>query len=693
MKKIFLFLGFVVLSAALFATQTTYTFYDKQWSSKVGTVKVSVTDGWVCDVAGADYSEGKQTPQGYMYAGVQVTSGDAYKNAGATSVLSFTDIRRLVFNYRTNASKGKGTLYVQIGDNEPVATQIERPEKSKGELNRDLEIPLPQVQSGKIRFWIDCTENSIYINTISIRAKDGSPNIGGLTADVFTLVTDAAELQDGDEVIFGVSGNQHNYIMGLYDPYNSRNNIYALRATYSPDRQTVNEQADAVYTLYKGSSDIGDYFVIADVDGYVLVASGGNPNHNENNYLTIWDDIYSNSYGYYGAWTISVDVTGEASVENLGVSRSNKLQFNLNGGTPIFSCYSTWSQTRPAIYRRVTIDDPTAPYISTTMCNFGTVLMDNGVAEGSKLVEVNTANLTEDLQCYLLHGDAFTLDRSTLDRDGDVLNISFSISEPGDYRDTLIISSSEIETRVSVIARIDRRLTIREACSLYDFVQCTLEPVVITKKYDKYIFVHDDTGDMLLFDGGNLYAKDRKNGDVLTEVTGRFKNYYGNPELNLSAQFQYKAGQPVAPEVVMSKPDSADVCRYLRFENVQYADKNTLLIGSEQLPIYDLFKYQSQTPVSVGDSYNVEGFVYYYNEVVFCPSKIERVASAVEQQNEQLAFLVTPDRIINTQRLPLQLYTADGKLLCDTRSDISLGDLPSGTYIVRCGVQSEVFVR
>ena len=379
----------------LYSVQTTYTFYNTQWASKIGTVAVSGSDGWICDKAGAGYADGKDTPQGYMYAGVQITDKADYKNAGATSVLSFSEIRRIVFNYCTNNSKGKGTLYVQVGEGDPLSISIERPEKDKGSINRDIEFVLEDMPTGKIRFYIDCTENSIYINSITIKAKDGSPNITGLTADAFQLVTDVAQLNDGDEIIFGVSGSEHNYIMGLYDEWNSRNNIYAIRGVYSPDRQTVNEKLEAVYTLHTGESDSGKYYAFADIDGYWLVASGGNPNHSNNNYLTIWDTIYSRNYGWYGAWTIDISADGSAEIINLGVSRSNKIQFNLNGNTPIFACYGEWSQTKPAIYRRVVISDPTLPYIKAPICNFGTVLLNETPTTGRTVIEVNAVNLTQ----------------------------------------------------------------------------------------------------------------------------------------------------------------------------------------------------------------------------------------------------------------------------------------------------------
>ena len=694
MKTHLSFLFAVLLSALTAnATLTTYTFVGADWSSKVGTVAVGSTDGWVANVVAADYSAGRNTPQGPTGWGVKVTSNAAYKNAGATSVLAFEDIRRLTFNYCTNTSAGKGTLYVQIGDAEPIATTIDRPEKGKGDLNRDLEIDMQgKVLTGKIRFWIDCTENSIYINTITIRAKTGSPNIAGLTSEMFRLVTDVNQLEDSDEVIIGVAGTQHNYIMGLYDEYNSRNNIYALRATYSSDRQSVNPQEDAVYLLRKGQSDAGDYFTFADLDGYVLVASGGNPNHSENNYLTIWDTIYSAQYGYYGAWTIAVEPTGEAAIVNLGKSRSGKLQFNLNGNTPIFSCYKDFSQTMPAIYRKVTVTDPTEPYISLSSGNMGSFLLESEPLVGEFMVQVNTVNLTEDLSVALADGETFALGATVVDRDGDVLRLSYSFSEPGEYRDTLTLSNSEVSASLVLIAHVDRRLTISEAVQLSDLKSCYLQEVVVTKKYDKYIFVQDATGSMLLFDSGNLYGKGCKRGDVLSGVAGRYKNYYGNPEIALSQAFSSRAGQAPEPRILTAVPDSADVCEYVRFEEVVYDDETNIVIGGQKLPVYDLFNYQSKASVVAGRLYNIEGLVYYYNRVVFCPAVIEPADDTAVSNTTAPQVYYAEGKVICPDSMPFAVYSSDGRLVLVGRGTTEVSGLPAGAYLLYTETSSCRFI-
>ena len=679
--NIFLLLFFPV---ALHAVTSTYVFYNAQWGSTIGTLKLDNTsDGWLSDRDGAGYSEGRLTPQGYMYAGVQITDKQAYQHAGATSVLSFTDIRKIVVNYRTNASKGKGTIYIQVGDNEAQKIDIVQPEKGRGEINRDIALTLTQPQSGKVRFYVDCTENSIYINSITIKAATGSQNIPGLTADIFRLVTSAEQLEDGDQLIIGVSGNEHDYVMGLYDEWNSRNNIYALKDTYSADRQSLNLVPEAVYDLHIGDSDDGPYYALSDVDGYWIVASGGNPNHSNNNYLTIWDTIYSPRYGWYGAWDISVGQDGSAQIVNRGVSRSNKLQFNLNGGTPIFACYADWTQTKPSLYKRVVIDNPTEPLIHAPMCNFGTVLLTDNTVSGSRTITVNAVNLTDDISVRLAKAEVFAVDQTLIDRDGDPLTISYEAHEVGRFVDTLILSSKTTQLRVPVILDVQQLLTIQQAKRLADLTQCYLNEVVVTKKYDRYIFVSDKTGSMLLYDSGNLYGKDLKTGMLLNGVAGKYKNYYGNPEITLTSSFNAQdKGYVIHPEVLTFAPDSQRICSYVRYESVSFDEQGNLHTGNEVVKIYDLFRCQALSNINTNALYDVEGMVYVYNDICLAPFLVESQQTDLDLLSSSL--IITDGIIRSTDNQTITIYNTHGQTLRQGR-EVSVGGLSRGVYIISIG--------
>ena len=167
--------------------------------------------------------------------------------------------------------------------------------------NRDSVIILDTPLSGKIRFWVKCTENAININSLSIRSASGGSSV--FTMDSYQLVTDVNQLQDSDQVIFGVYKNGVNYIMGYFDEWESVNNIHAIPGKYSADRNTVNADDRAIYTLRIADLNGQTAYIFQDELRYeeaYLVASGGKTK----NRLALWTDIYDEkTYGYYGLRT------------------------------------------------------------------------------------------------------------------------------------------------------------------------------------------------------------------------------------------------------------------------------------------------------------------------------------------------------------------------------------------------------
>lgn len=164
MKKslftIFVLLTSGILSNSVLAGITTYTFTSKDWQSKQGTtVCDGKTDGWTCDKEAYGYS-------GSYSIGVQVTS--KLSGAGATTVRSFSDVRRVSINYATT-TKGAGTIRIQVGDNAPIDSVVRI-----STTNTDLTIVLPAAQTGKISLQVNCSRNSIYVNSVSIRSADGA---------------------------------------------------------------------------------------------------------------------------------------------------------------------------------------------------------------------------------------------------------------------------------------------------------------------------------------------------------------------------------------------------------------------------------------------------------------------------------------------------------------------------------------
>lgn len=361
MKKIFLlFVLFVGLRANAITTQ--YRFVSAKWESKIGIVKMDgKTDGWMSNKDATDYNAGYHDAQGQLYsAGVGVKTSTT--TAGATSLLSFQKVTRVTVNYCQNSSKGKGAINVWVGDSTTMqTTTITRPEKSgEGVYNRDLEYNFSELD-GNVSFSVDCTENGIYINTITIEAVNGSEDNPDVSEKILWIVTDPDELKTGDVVMFGVADASIKEVMSYYDEYNSQNNIYSASGVYDEHRVMLGRQEDFLYTIERYDSVVA----FIDAGGAYLVASGGNPTKGNNNYLTIWNNPISPSYGNYGLWRITVDDERNATIESMGVSRSKYIQYNPNktAGHAIFACYATPNSfVKPRLYKlggnnRTGIDD------------------------------------------------------------------------------------------------------------------------------------------------------------------------------------------------------------------------------------------------------------------------------------------------------------------------------------------------
>lgn len=569
----------LLMSASMMAGVTTYTFTNAKWSSKVGASACDgKTDGWKSDKDGAGYS----APTTYVSSvGVKVTKG--YSGAGATSIKSFTNIRKIKVNFSQNASDGRGCVYIQVGENAYDSLIVNKPESGKGIYLRDSVIRMSTQNSGKVKFWVKCTNNSIYINSLSIYAEEGGST--PFTTSSFQLVTDVAQLQDSDQIIIGVHATDKNFIMGYFDETVSSNNIHAIKGSYTADRQEVAANDNAIYTLRKGTTTKGvEAWYIQDELRYeeaYLVASGGKTK----NRLAVWNHLYDEkTYGNYGYWDIQIKADGEATIMNLGNSVGKYLQYNAGNNPTLFGCYESLSQTAVCIYREVSaIGD--VKEIVVPLTNFGTQILSGEAYTGKKTITISANRLTEDIHVSLKHGEIFRLDTNLIDRDGDELTIYCEATEAGKYLDTLVVEADGLRREALVMLTLESEKTVAEATMASDYTNIYLNPVVVTKKYDTYIFVRDATGDMLIYDNGDgtghRYGSGLENGHVLTGVTGKYWNYFGVPELSPTKAWKVEAQKASAEPEVVTSLDSADVCRYVHIDNAFVEDYKITLAGKE----------------------------------------------------------------------------------------------------------------
>lgn len=562
MKRIIILLLTVVSFCGLQAGITTYTFKAENWTS-------NPADGWVSDKDGESFESTYQK-------GVKVTAN--YSGAGATSVNTFTNVRRITLNYATT-TKGAGSFRIQVGENTPIDTTV-----TVTTSNKDMTIVLPASQTGKIKFTVNCSKNSIWLYQVIIRSEDGvSP---AFTQDMFKLVTSVGQLQDSDQIIIGVHKEGVNKIMGYFDEDVSQNNIHAINGKYSADRTTVEANDYAIYTLRTAPEKGKSAYYIQDELRYelaYLVASGGQTK----NRLALWTSLVDDkTYGDYGYWNISIAADGAATIQNLGNSLGKYLQYNATNNPTLFGCYPTENSQTPVAIYRLTKATGDVPAIVAPMANFGMVILDQAELTGSKTIEVNANKLTQDITASFKHGDIFSLGASTLDRDGDNLTISYKATAAGKYIDTLVLVSGEVKTEATVMLNVVKLHSIAEVVKMPDYTMVYLNEVEVTKRYDKYVFVRDATGSLLIWDNGNAYGKDLKSGYKLTGVCGRYQNYFGVPELAPTAQWTVTKGDEAVPEEETVPIDSADVCRFVRLKNITITDGK---IAGTSLPVIDAF--------------------------------------------------------------------------------------------------------
>ena len=168
----------------------------------------------------------------------------------------------------------------------------------------------------------------------AVRAQEETPT--------YTLVTDAASLKEGDQVLVVASG----FPVAL-STNQKTNNRGQSTVTKSEDGTTVTPGDDTqVITLGKGTKD-GTWAL--KVDGGDLYAASSSANHLKTE-KTLSDN---------GSWTIEIDAKGVATLKAQGTNSRNLLRYNKT--STLFSCYAS-GQLDVSLYRlNASTDKPVDP--------------------------------------------------------------------------------------------------------------------------------------------------------------------------------------------------------------------------------------------------------------------------------------------------------------------------------------------
>ena len=151
---------------------------------------------------------------------------------------------------------------------------------------------------------------------------------------VWTLVTDVNDLVAGSKIIL-VSAGDNSYAMGP-QANNNRTGVAVTKdgsiVTFVTAVQeiTLEDAGDGMFAFNVGTA------------GYLYAASSSG------NQLKTKTTLDNN-----GKWTVTIS-GGVASIEATNSNNRNVMQYNYNGGSPIFSCYASASQKGIEIYKQTT---------------------------------------------------------------------------------------------------------------------------------------------------------------------------------------------------------------------------------------------------------------------------------------------------------------------------------------------------
>lgn len=253
----------------------TYTFTDKSWSDD--------QDGWNSGKAGA----------GFLNNGVQVTASAS--GAYAESVESFPNVSKIVVQYCTNASKGAGSISVKVGSGSEQSFTVTT---SGGTTPRNTdELVFTPAASGKVTLKVNCTTNSIYIQSITIYYSDSGS--GSDEQGVTVTTSGVSSISQTGAVLYGVYTGatsiprEVGFVWGT-DPDNLSNELYVGMGsgTSGSFNGTLSSLDPSTTYYYRAYAVVGTTYFYSDVTGQFTTTDqggGGAPTVNTGTYLSCYE--------------------------------------------------------------------------------------------------------------------------------------------------------------------------------------------------------------------------------------------------------------------------------------------------------------------------------------------------------------------------------------------------------------------
>ena len=635
MKKLFSLLFVAMLTMSAWATDVTFTFSELGYANSDDVTTVTDDDGYVTLTFDGGTNT-QNTPKYYtsgtavrLYAGNTMTvesekniTGIAFTYASGT--YNWTDACVTVGAYADGvwAGNANSVLFSNVTGRqvriqqivvtvaEGVVETVDAPTfnpTSQDFLTEYLDVELACATEGATIYYnFDGGDNWTAYNgairvtaTTTIYAKAVKNNIESLVVNAtytkidpvqevtYVLVTDAADLAEGDKIIFassGVAGDA--YAMGA-----SRGNNFGAVDVTVENNLTISTHTANVMTL-EGEAGAWNFKT---ADGYLYAASSSA------NQMKLENEVDAD-----GNATATITIADDVTVIAFqGTNTRNYLRYNYNSGNPLFSCYAENSSVQTPVYiYKSTSDVPVVEVAAPVFDPAGRVFT------GSQIVTLTCA--TEGAAIYYSINDGeYALYEGPI-----TLTATSNIKAYAELNNVQsAVASANYTKRVEVNNIADANALNNKV----DFV--FYGDAVVTYQNGKNLWIRDNSGSGLIYGD---QVPELAQGVVLEQGWEAQKyNFRGG----LVPEFQYPYEVQASGNTVTVEPferetlTNANVNEYVIMKGLSIIAETDTAVDNYQKYYYNAAdsmvlynQFGVQFTLEEGKTYDVVGTVTVYNE-------------------------------------------------------------------------------
>ena len=400
--------------------------YDVEITAAAGKVYYSYSeDGEFVEYAGAITITDDTTIYAKAVNGENESAvvSKTYTRVAATPVVSFDGDGKFENELVVTIKAENAKAYYTLDGKEPSVKSTEYTKALT--IKADATLKVIAIEEGGY-------ESSVVENKFQLQAAASAGN-----AETATLVTDAAELAVGDQIV--IVATNYDYALSTTQNGNNRGSV-----AIEKNEDAVSITSDVqVITLEDGKTDGTYAFNVG--DGYLYAASSSS------NHLKTQATVDAKA-----SWTVEITGTGVATVKASEGTR-NWLRFNNSNSPKIFSAYGS-GQTDVSIYK-VDVSTVADYVLNVTEAGWATMYLGYNVI------------IPEDVNCYVID-----------EIDGAVVNLN-QVEDVLPANTAVIIEAEEGEYTFEVT---------EETSTVENVMEGTLKNEYITK--EAYVLGVDDEG-------------------------------------------------------------------------------------------------------------------------------------------------------------------------------------------------------